>query len=555
MSWFLQLVTGSGIAHSIFIIAITIAVGILLGKIKIGGISLGVTLILFTGIALSHFKVLVDPAILNFVKEFGLILFVFSIGMQVGPGFFSSFKKGGVTMNLLATMIVLLGCATAIIIHFVTGEDLVVMTGILCGAVTNTPGLGAAQQTYSDVMGSANPDIALGYAMAYPLGVLGIIGSMVAIRYIFRIKLDRENYKIDQESAKAGGVTTKISVEVHNNAIFGKSIEQLHGLIEKSFVISRMYHSSGRIEIPTSQSVLSEGDKLLIITSSDSVEAITSFIGKSIDMTFDQWLDLDSQLIMKKVVITRSEINGKTLSELKVRSLFGVNITRVTRSGVDLVADGELELQIGDRVLVVGDESSVEGLARYFGNSLKRLREPHLITIFFGIAIGVLFGSIPFMLPGIPQPVKLGLAGGPLIIAILISRFGYKLGFITYTTQSANIMLREVGISLFLAAVGLGAGENFVETLLEGGYKWVGYGFMITVIPLLIVSVLARFIYKQNYFTIIGLIAGSTTDPPALAYSNSISASNYPAVAYATVYPLVMFLRVLTAQLIVLYAL
>lgn len=458
-------------------------------------------------------------------------------------------------MNLLATMIVLLGCATAIIIHFVTGEDLVVMTGILCGAVTNTPGLGAAQQTYSDVMGSANPDIALGYAMAYPLGVLGIIGSMVAIRYIFRIKLDRENYKIDQESAKAGGVTTKISVEVHNNAIFGKSIEQLHGLIEKSFVISRMYHSSGRIEIPTSQSVLSEGDKLLIITSSDSVEAITSFIGKSIDMTFDQWLDLDSQLIMKKVVITRSEINGKTLSELKVRSLFGVNITRVTRSGVDLVADGELELQIGDRVLVVGDESSVEGLARYFGNSLKRLREPHLITIFFGIAVGVLFGSIPFMLPGIPQPVKLGLAGGPLIIAILISRFGYKLGFITYTTQSANIMLREVGISLFLAAVGLGAGENFVETLLEGGYKWVGYGFMITVIPLLIVSVLARFIYKQNYFTIIGLIAGSTTDPPALAYSNSISASNYPAVAYATVYPLVMFLRVLTAQLIVLYAL
>ena len=270
---------------------------------------------------------------------------------------------------------------------------------------------------------------------------------------------------------------------------------------------------------------------------------------------FDEWLDLDSQLIMKKVIITRSEINGKSLSDLKVRSLFGVNITRVTRAGVDLVADGDLELQIGDRVLVVGDESSVEGLARYFGNSLKRLREPHLISIFIGIAVGVLFGSIPFMLPGIPQPVKLGLAGGPLVVAILISRFGCKLGFITYTTQSANIMLREIGISLFLAAVGLGAGENFVETLVGGGYRWVGYGFIITVLPLLIVSVLARFLYKQNYFTIIGLIAGSTTDPPALAYSNSISSSNYPAVAYATVYPLVMFLRVLTAQLIVLYAL
>lgn len=555
MDWLSQLVTGSGIAHSIFIIAITIAVGILLGKVKIGGISLGVTLILFTGIALSHFKILVDPAILNFVKEFGLILFVFSIGLQVGPGFFSSFKKGGVAMNLLATLAVLLSCATAVALHYITGEDLVVMTGILCGAVTNTPGLGAAQQTYSDVMGSANPDIALGYAMAYPLGVLGIIGTMVGIKYLFRIKLDRENYKIDQESAKAGRITTKISIEVRNHAIFGKSIKDLHSLIDKSFVISRMLHGDGRIEIPTSQSVLNEGDKLLVITSSDYVEAIISFIGKAIDMTFDEWLDLDSQLIMKKVIITRSEINGKSLSDLKVRSLFGVNITRVTRAGVDLVADGDLELQIGDRVLVVGDESSVEGLARYFGNSLKRLREPHLISIFIGIAVGVLFGSIPFMLPGIPQPVKLGLAGGPLVVAILISRFGCKLGFITYTTQSANIMLREIGISLFLAAVGLGAGENFVETLVGGGYRWVGYGFIITVLPLLIVSVLARFLYKQNYFTIIGLIAGSTTDPPALAYSNSISSSNYPAVAYATVYPLVMFLRVLTAQLIVLYAL
>lgn len=555
MSWLSDLILGSSIAHSIFVFALVITLGILLGKIKIGGISLGMTWILFAGIILSHFGLTIEPNTLHFMKEFGLILFVYSIGLQVGPGFFSSFRKGGVTLNMLAALIVFLGCATAVIIHLVTGTDLTTMVGVLCGAVTNTPGLGAAQQTFSDVTGNANPSIALGYAVAYPLGVVGIILSIVIIRYLFRTTLEKENEKITIAADKEKQGAQKTTIEVHNEAIYGKTIKELHGLIDKSFVVSRLCHADGRLEIPTSASVLNENDKLLLIASSNALPSIITLIGKELDMDFDQWLDMDSQLVLKKIVITRSEINGKTLSELKVRSLFGVNITRVTRAGVDLVADGDLELQMGDRVLVVGDDNSVEGLARYFGNSLKRLREPNLIAIFVGIAIGVLFGSIPFMLPGIPQPVKLGLAGGPLIVAILISRFGYKLKIITYTTQSANMMLREIGISLFLAAVGLGAGEGFVDTVVNnGGYVWIGYGVIITILPLLIVSLIARFVCKLNYFTIIGLLAGSTTDPPALSYSNSISSGNYPAVAYATVYPLVMFLRVLTAQVLVLYA-
>lgn len=556
MSWLHTLLFGPGIAHSLFIMAVVIAAGILLGKIKIGGISLGVTWILFIGILLSHFKLTIDPVILQFVKEFGLILFVYSIGLQVGPGFFSSFKKGGVTLNVLAAGIILLGCAVTILIHVITGEDLVTMTGVLCGAVTNTPGLGAAQQTYSDVTGTANPDIALGYAVAYPLGVVGIILSIVVIRYLFSIRLERENQKIEEASAKERTGTVKFSVEVKNEGICGKTIEELHRLIERNFVISRLSHADGRIEIPTSHSLIKINDRLLIITSDDARDQVTTMLGKEISMTAEEWVELDSQLVIKRVVITKSEINGKTLSELKVRSLFGVNITRITRAGVDLVASGDLELQIGDRVIVVGDERSTDALANYFGNSLKRLREPNLVSFFFGIAVGVLFGSIPFMLPGIPQPVKLGLAGGPLIVAILISRFGYKLKMITYTTQSANMMLREIGIALFLASVGLGAGENFMDTIVnQGGYIWIWYGVLITVIPLLLISLIARFVCKLNYFTIIGLLAGSTTDPPALAYSNSISTSTYPAVAYATVYPLAMFLRVLTAQILVLYAL
>ncbi len=556
MNWLADLLFGNGIAHSVLVLAFVIALGILLGKIKIGGISLGITWILFVGIASSHFGLRLDPHLLHFVKEFGLILFVYSVGLQVGPGFFSSFKKGGVILNGIAVIIVLTGCLTAYIIHLVTGTDLVTMTGILSGAVTNTPGLGAAQQTFADITGGDNQNISLGYAVAYPLGVVGIIFSIICIKYLFGIKTDRENEKMNSSSEKDTREAVKYTVEVKNAAVFGKTIEQLHNLIDRTFVVSRLCRADGRIEIPTSSTVLYEGDKILVISESQIRRSITAFTGEELNMSFDSWLKMDNELAMKKIVITQPSINGKTLGELKVRSVFGVNITRVTRAGIDLVAAGDLELQMGDRVLVVGDEKDIDSLAKVLGNSAKQLREPNLIAIFLGIMIGVFFGSIPFMLPGIPQPVKLGLAGGPLIVAIIISRFGYKFKIVSYTTQSANMMLREIGISLFLAAVGLGAGEGFVDTIVNnGGYVWVGYGVIITVFPLLIGAAIGRLFYKLNYYTLMGLMAGSTTDPPALAYSNSTASNSYPAVAYATVYPLVMFLRVLTAQILILNAL
>ncbi|MEF9985613.1 MAG: putative transporter [Bacteroidales bacterium] len=556
MNWFTDLILGGGIAHSVLVLALVITLGISLGKVKIGGISLGITWILFVGIAAGHFGLGLEPHLLHFVKEFGLILFVYSVGLQVGPGFFSSFKKGGVTLNAIALLVVILSCTIAYIIHIVTGTDLVTMIGVLSGAVTNTPGLGAAQQTYTDITGDQNASIALGYAVAYPLGVIGIIFSIVIIKSLFGIKLEQENEKIRSSADKDIKAAKKYSIVVKNGAVFGKNILELHDLIGKDFVVSRLCRKDGKIEIPTSASTLEEDDKILVISNAQNRPSIITFVGKELNMTFDSWIKMDTQLALKKIVITKPNINGKTLEELKVRSVFGVNITRVTRAGIDLVAAGDLELQMGDRVLVVGDEKDIDSLAKVLGNSTKQLREPNLIAIFFGIAVGVFFGSIPFMIPGIPQPVKLGLAGGPLIIAILISRFGYKLKIVTYTTQSANLMLREIGISLFLAAVGIGAGEGFVNTIVNnGGYIWIGYGVIITILPLLIGAAVGRFIYKLNYYTLMGLMAGCTTDPPALAYSNATAPNSYPAVAYATVYPFVMFLRVLTAQVLMLFAL
>ncbi|MEG1118809.1 MAG: putative transporter [Bacteroidales bacterium] len=556
MNWFTDLILGGGIAHSVLVLALVITLGISLGKVKIGGISLGITWILFVGIAAGHFGLVLEPHLLHFVKEFGLILFVYSVGLQVGPGFFSSFKKGGVTLNAIALLVVILSCTIAYIIHIVTGTDLVTMIGVLSGAVTNTPGLGAAQQTYTDITGDQNASIALGYAVAYPLGVIGIIFSIVIIKSLFGIKLEQENEKIRSSADKDIKAAKKYSIVVKNGAVFGKNILELHDLIGKDFVVSRLCRKDGKIEIPTSASTLEEDDKILVISNAQNRPSIITFVGKELNMTFDSWIKMDTQLALKKIVITKPNINGKTLEELKVRSVFGVNITRVTRAGIDLVAAGDLELQMGDRVLVVGDEKDIDSLAKVLGNSTKQLREPNLIAIFFGIAVGVFFGSIPFMIPGIPQPVKLGLAGGPLIIAILISRFGYKLKIVTYTTQSANLMLREIGISLFLAAVGIGAGEGFVNTIVNnGGYIWIGYGVIITILPLLIGAAVGRFIYKLNYYTLMGLMAGCTTDPPALAYSNATAPNSYPAVAYATVYPFVMFLRVLTAQVLMLFAL
>lgn len=555
-NWFSDLLFNSSIAHSILLFAIVITCGIFLGKVKIKGVSLGITWILFIGIALSHFGLIVDPTTLHFVKEFGLILFVYSIGLQVGPSFFSSFKKGGMTLNLLTAAIVILGCITAFVIHLASGIDLVTMVGVLSGAVTNTPGLGAAQQTYMDISGSNNPEIALGYAVAYPLGVMGVILSIVMLKYICRVNTQSENENITRQEGDKTSTPEKISIKVKNSALFGKSFLQLHELIDRDFVVSRLCRADGKIEIPTSSTIIAEGDKLLLISKVHDVPSVIALLGEKLEMQFSDWTEMESQLTMKKIVITKPKINGKRLDELKIRSIYGVNVTRVNRAGVDLVAAGDLELQIGDKILVVGRDEDIEKLAPVLGNSSKQLREPNLMGIFLGIAVGVLFGSIPFMIPGIPQPVKLGLAGGPLIIAILISRFGYKMRIISYTTQSANMMIREIGISLFLAAVGLGAGEGFVDTIVnKGGYMWIFYGFIITLIPLIIVPLLGRYIFKLNYFSLIGLIAGSYTNPPGLAYCNSVSETDYPAVAYATVYPLAMFLRVLTAQVMILLAL
>lgn len=554
MEWINELLFGSGIGHSILLLSIVIFSGVLLGKLKIGGISLGITWILFMGIILSHFGMRMDPHALHFLKEFGLILFIYSVGLQVGPGFFSSFKKGGMTLNMLAVMIVFLGVLLTYILHLVTGLPITTMVGILSGAVTNTPGLGAAQQAYYDMTGTETPVIALGYAVAYPLGVIGIILAILSIRYIFKISFEKETEAAQNETEAKAARATHVSLLVKNPSLFGKDISEIASLIEKKFVISRVLRADKEIEVATPRTRLMEGDKLFVIAATQDLNAVIAFIGERIDMHRAEWEKIDDKLISRRIVLTRSSLNGKMLGQLHLRGGYGVNVTRVNRAGVDLVAEPGLELQVGDRVTVVGREEDLASVERVLGNSLRRLREPNLVPIFLGIALGILLGSIPFMFPGIPQPVKLGLAGGPLIIAILIGRFGPHYKLVTYTTMSANLMLREIGIALFLACVGLNAGEDFVDTVVNGGgYAWVGYGFIITFVPLILIGIVARAVYKINYFTLMGLIAGSTTDPPALAYSNNISGNDMPSVGYATVYPLTMFLRVLSAQLLVLF--
>ena len=543
---------GGGVAHSVLILSLVIAFGIMLAKIKVAGVSLGITWILFVGIVFGHFNMTLNEHLLHFMKEFGLILFVCSIGLQVGPGFFSAFKKGGLTLNLLAMLVVFLGVVITIILHFVTGTPITTMVGILSGAVTNTPGLGAAQQANSDLNGIDAPEIALGYAVAYPLGVVGIILSLIALKYILRINTKTEEAEAERGLGHIQELTVRpISFEIRNEAIDGKKIKDIRPLMNRDFVISRVqYHDGQETELANSDTVLHLNDKILVISTPKDIEAISVFFGKQIDM---QWEQLDKKLISRRILITKPELNGKMLSQLKIRNNFGASITRVNRSGVDLVAAPQLQLQMGDRVTIVGSELAVSHAEKVLGNSMKRLDHPNLIPIFLGIALGCILGSTPFVFPGIPQPVKLGLAGGPLIVSILISRFGPQYKMITYTTMSANLMLREIGISLFLACVGLGAGKGFVETVIyDGGYVWVGYGVIITIVPLLIAGLVGRYVFKLNYYTLIGVLGGSTTNPPALAYSNDLTSCDAPAVGYATVYPLTMFLRVLTAQILIL---
>jgi putative transport protein len=551
MDWLESLLWDStSVAHIVCLYAFVISVGVLLGKIKVFGVSLGVTFVLFTGILMGHFGFTGETHILHFIREFGLILFVFCIGLQVGPSFFSSFKKGGMTLNMLAVGIVVLNIVVALSIYFIANGqvELPMMIGILYGAVTNTPGLGAAQEALNQLHYTGDP-IALGYACAYPLGVVGIIASIIAIRYIFRINLSKEEKELQSQESDMKHQPHMLHLEVRNESIDGKKLLQVKDFLGRPFVCSRIRHE-GHVSIPSQDTEFHIGDQLFIVCSEEDAAAVTAFIGREIQV---DWEKQDMPMVSRRILVTKSEINGKKLGSMHFRSMYGVNVTRVNRSGMDLFADPNLILQVGDRVMVVGQQDAVERVAGVLGNQLKRLDTPNIITIFVGIFLGILLGSLPIAFPGMPTPVKLGLAGGPLVVAILIGRFGHKLKLVTYTTMSANLMLREIGIVLFLASVGIEAGEHFVQTVVDGnGLYYVGYGFLITVIPLLIIGIIARLYCKVNYFTLMGLIAGSTTDPPALAYANQISGNDAPSVGYSTVYPLTMFLRILAGQMILL---
>ena len=539
MNWLQDLLTNpNSIAHIVALYAFVIAAGVLLGKIKFFGISLGVTFVLFVGILAGHFGFTGNPAILSFVQDFGLILFVFCIGLQVGPSFFSSFKRGGITLNLLAVGIVFLNIAVALILYFaLQGRvDIPMMVGILCGAVTNTPGLGAANEALQQLH-YQGPEIAMGYACAYPLGVMGIILSMIIIRYICRVDVQRDSDEIQkEEEANPHMKPYTISLKVQNEALSGKTLSQVQNFLARDFVCTRIIQD-GHMITPNANTVLRLGDRMFLVCAEDDSEAIMAFIGPKIEQDWDATNQQDKPMVSRRILVTQPNINGKTLGELHFSSMYGVNVTRVNRSGMDLFAARQLRLQVGDRVMVVGPQDAIERVANLLGNQLRRLDHPNIVTIFVGILCGILFGSLPIAIPGMPTPVKLGLAGGPLIISILIGRFGHKVKLVTYTTMSANLMLREVGLVLFLASVGIKAGENFVQMVVEGdGVLYVGLGFLITFIPLVITGIVARWHHRVNYFTLMGLIAGSNTDPPALAYANQIAGNDAPAVGYSTVY-------------------
>ena len=554
MDWLENLLFNSdSIAHIVLLYSIVISLGVLLGRVKIFGVSLGVTFILFVGILMGHFGFNGNLEIINFVQDFGLILFVFCIGLQVGPSFFSSFKKGGISMNIMSIVTILLNIIVMVVLWLCLfdKEDLPMMVGVLCGAVTNTPGLGAANEALSQV-GYSGAQIANGYACAYPLGVVGIIGATILIRFLCRIKLDKEKEALSQEeAANQPGKPHRMYVEVTNPALEGITIKRLRELSNRDFVCSRI-NQNGIVNIPNKDTVLHLGDHLLIVCACDETEAIITFIGKEVDA--DKEFDIShSPMVSRRILITEEDVNGKTLAQLSLSGKFGVVATRIYRAGIELFAKPSQRIQVGDRIRVVGPSDAVDRLASRLGNSQKHLDHPNILTIFIGIFVGIIFGSLPIAIPGMPTPVKLGLAGGPLIISILISRFGYKMKLVSYTTVSANLMLREIGLSLFLASVGIKAGGNFINTVVEGdGLLYVLCGFLITIIPIMCIGPIARLKYKMNYFTLMGMIAGTYTDPPALAYANQVAGNDAPALGYTTVYPLSMFLRIITAQVLIL---
>ena len=539
----------TSLASTLVLLSFVIAAGIYLGKIRFWGVSLGVTFVLFVGILMGHFGYEIQPEVLKFVREFGLILFIFAIGLQVGPGFFSSFKKGGVRLNMLAVLGILLNVGIVVAIYFIDGKTSInALVGVMSGAVTNTPGLAAAQQAVGSNLEAVNT-MSMGYAAAYPLGVLGIITSILLVKAIFRVKIENEIAEINRETEDSQQKPHLVSYEVTNQLVNGKTLLQLHDIIHCDFVVSRLMDSEGNIIIPKSSTEIHVGDKLYVVMSAQDEHSFAAVLGHSIEMGDEEWEEVaPANVVSRRILITRSEYNGTPLGTLRLHTGYNLNCTRVNRAGVDLLASPGLRLQMGDRITVVGDLNDIERLASKLGNSMKRLNQPNLVTIFIGIMLGIILGSI-----NVGFGMKLGLAGGPLVVAILLSRFGYKVKLVTYTSSSASLMLRELGICLFLAAVGIGAGKGFADTVFNyQGMWWVIWGFIITFVPLMVVGCIARGVYKINYLTIMGMMSGGYTDPPALAYANNSTGSDAPAVAYSTVYPLTMFMRVVAAQALIL---
>ena len=560
MDWIINLFTNTeSVAHIALLYAIVIAIGVYLGKIKIFGISLGVTFVLFAGILAGHVGFTGPKEILTFIQDFGLILFVFMIGLQVGPGFFESFKKGGVTLNMLSASAILLNILVMFGCYYLffdtsNPNNLPMMVGTLYGAVTNTPGLGAANEALLSVFPNGAPSIANGYACAYPLGVVGIIGATILIKYICKIDTDEEEQQLnDEDAANPHAKAHNMHLRVENSYITGRTLREVSEFLNRDIVCSRILHD-GVVSIPNSKTHFEVGDELLVVCAEADAEAIKAFIGPEVEAEWDREKDEVQHFVSRRIIVTRPEMNGKTLGKMHFSSVYGVNVTRISRQGMDIFAGRNHHFHVGDKILVVGPEENVNRVAEIMGNSVKRLDAPNIATIFIGIMVGIIFGSLPFAIPGMPVPLKLGIAGGPLIIAILIGRFGYRMKLVTYTTTSANMMLREIGLVLFLASVGIKAGAGFWDTVVQGdGLKYVGCGFLITVIPILIIGTIARLKFKFNYFTIMGMLAGTYTDPPALAYANASCSKEAPAVGYSTVYPLSMFLRIFTAQIVVLF--
>lgn len=560
MDWIVNLFTNTeSVAHIALLYAIVIAIGVYLGKIKIGGISLGVTFVLFAGILAGHVGFTGPKEILTFVQDFGLILFVFMIGLQVGPGFFESFKKGGVTLNMLSASAILLNILVMFGCYYLffdtsNPNNLPMMVGTLYGAVTNTPGLGAANEALLSVFPNGAPSIANGYACAYPLGVVGIIGATILIKYICKINTaDEEEQLNEEDAANPHAKAHNMHLRVENAYITGRTLREVSEFLNRDIVCSRLLHN-GEVSIPNSKTKFEVGDELLVVCAEADAEAIKAFIGPEVEAEWDREKDEVQHFVSRRIIVTRPEMNGKTLGKMHFSSVYGVNVTRISRQGMDIFAGRNHHFHVGDKILVVGPEENVNRVAEIMGNSVKRLDAPNIATIFVGIMVGIIFGSLPFVIPGMPVPLKLGIAGGPLIIAILIGRFGYRMKLVTYTTTSANMMLREIGLVLFLASVGIKAGAGFWATVVQGdGLKYVGCGFLITIIPILIIGTIARLKFKFNYFTIMGMLAGTYTDPPALAYANASCSKEAPAVGYSTVYPLSMFLRIFTAQIVVLF--